>query len=60
MPDTGVLRVLTSQQRATGWRRQVEVEKSLGLEKGQLCFEIQYMMILYRGTELFTRVDYRL
>ena len=36
MPDTGVLRVLTSQQRATGWRRQVEVEKSLGLEKGAI------------------------
>ena len=35
-PDTGVLRVLTSQQRATGWRRQVEVEKSLGLEKGAI------------------------
>ena len=34
MPDTGVLRVLTSQQHATGWRRQLEVEKSLGLEKG--------------------------
>ena len=33
MPNTGVFRVLTSQQRATGWRRQVEVEKSLGLEK---------------------------
>ena len=38
MPDTGVLRVLTSQQRATGWRRQVEVEKSLGLEKGATMF----------------------
>ena len=36
MPDTGMLRVLTSQQRATGWRRQVEVEKSLGLEKGAI------------------------
>ena len=36
MPDTGVLRVLTSQQRATGWRRQLEVEKSLGLEKGTI------------------------
>ena len=36
MPDTGVLRVLTAQQRATGWRRQVEVEKSLGLEKGAI------------------------
>ena len=36
MPDIGVLRVLTSQQRATGWRRQVEVEKSLGLEKGAI------------------------
>ena len=36
MPDTGVLRVLTSHQRATGWRRQVEVEKSLGLEKGAI------------------------
>ena len=36
MPDTGVLRVLTSQQRATGWRRQLEVEKSLGLEKGAI------------------------
>ena len=35
MPDTGVLRVLTPQQCATGWRRQLEVEKSLGLEKGQ-------------------------
>ena len=37
MPDTGVLRVLTvltSQQRATGWRRQLEVDKSLGLENG--------------------------
>ena len=33
MPDTGVLRVLTSQQHATGSRRQLEVEKSLGLEK---------------------------
>ena len=36
MPDTGVLLVLASQQRATGWRRQVEVEKSLGLEKGSI------------------------
>ena len=36
MPDTGVLRVLTSQQRATGWRRQLEVEKSLGLEEGAI------------------------
>ena len=36
MPDSGVLRVLTSQQRATGWRSQVEVEKSLGLEKGAI------------------------
>ena len=35
-PDTGVLRVLTSQQRATGWRGQLEVEKSLGLEKGAI------------------------
>ena len=38
MPDTGVLRVLTSQQRATGWRRKVEVKKSLGLEKGGTMF----------------------
>ena len=38
MPDTGVLRVLTSQQRATDWRRQVEVEKSLGLEEGAPMF----------------------
>ena len=38
MPDTEVLRVLTSQQRATGWRRQVEVEKSLRLEKGATMF----------------------
>ena len=36
MPDTGVLRVLTSQQRATGWRRQLEVDKLLGLEKGAI------------------------
>ena len=36
MPDTGVLRLLTSEQRATGWRRQLEVEKSLGLEKGAI------------------------
>ena len=36
MPDTGVLRVLTSQQRATGWRRQLDVDKSLGLEKGAI------------------------
>ena len=36
MPDTGVLRVLTSQQRATGWRRQLEVGKSLGLEMGAI------------------------
>ena len=36
MPDTGVLRVLTSQQRATGWRHQLEGEKSLGLEKGAI------------------------
>ena len=34
MPGTGVLRLLTSQQRAVSWRRQPEVEKSLGLEKG--------------------------
>ena len=26
--------MLTSQQRATRWRRQLEVDKSLGLEKG--------------------------
>ena len=41
IPDTGVLRVITSQQRATGWRRQLEMEKSLGLEKGAIssCFE---------------------
>ena len=36
MPDTGVLRVLTSQQCATGCRRQLEVKKSLGLEKGAI------------------------
>ena len=36
MPYTGVLRVLTSQQRATGWRRQLEVEKSRGLETGAI------------------------
>ena len=41
MPDTGVLRVLTSQQHATGWRRQVEVEKSLGLEKGAISFILE-------------------
>ena len=38
MPDTGVLRVVTSQQRVTDWRRHVEVEKSLGLEKGATMF----------------------
>ena len=36
MPGTGVLQLLTSQQRAVGWRRQPEVEKSLGLEKGSI------------------------
>ena len=36
MPGTGVLRVLTSQQRATGWRRQLKVDKSLDLEKGAI------------------------
>ena len=36
MADTGVLRLLTSEPRATGWRRQLEVEKSLGLEKGAI------------------------
>ena len=42
MPDTGVLRVLKSQQRATGWRRQLEVEKSLGLEKGAIsCYFVK-------------------
>ena len=36
MPDTGVLRVPTSHQRATACRRQLEVEKSLVLEKGAI------------------------
>ena len=36
MPDTGVLRLLTSEQRATGWKRQLEGEKSLGLKKGAI------------------------
>ena len=48
MPDTGVLWVLTSQQRATGWRRQLEVEKSLGLEKGAIS---SYVVKLRRAHE---------
>ena len=36
MPDTGVLRLLTSEQRATGWRRQLEGGESLGLKKGAI------------------------
>ena len=36
MSGTGVLRALTSQQRATEWRPQLEVEQSLGLEEGEI------------------------
>ena len=43
MPDTGVLRVLTSQQRGIGWRPQLEVEKSLGLEEGAISSYFQQL-----------------
>ena len=49
MPDTGVLRVLTSQQRATGWRRQLKVDKRLGLEKGAIS---SYFVKLGRAHKL--------
>ena len=54
MPDTGVLRVLTSQQRATGWRRQVEVEKSLGLEKGAISSYFSNLGRAHKSKSTFT------
>ena len=49
MPGTGVLRLLTSQQRAVGWRRQPEVEKSLGLEKGAISRYFQQLGQSFRA-----------
>ena len=54
MPSTGVVRLLTSQQRAVGWRRQSEVEKSLGLEKGAIS---RYFSTV--GAVLFGRMENR-
>ena len=53
MPDTGVLRVLTSQQRATGWRRQVEVEKSLDLEKGAISIYFRMLGRAHKSKSTF-------
>ena len=49
MPGIGVLRLLTSQQRAVGWKRQPEVEKSLGLEKGAISRYFQQLGQSYRA-----------
>ena len=49
MPGIGVLRLLTSQQRAVGWKRQPEVEKSLGLGKGAISRYFQQLGQSYRA-----------
>ena len=53
MPDTGVLRVLTSHQRATGLRCQLKVEKSLGLEKGAISSYFEKLRRAHQSKSTF-------